>query len=395
MLIDLIRNFLLILAAASACYFLVSMFACRKFFSAPSPACRSEEAGSRLPQSCRPPVSILIPLCGADFRAYENYASLCRQDYPEFQIAFGVAHPEDSSVALVNKLKSDFPQIPIDLVVSANEIGPNPKVSNLNNILPHARHELLVMLDSDIRVGPDFLKTVADELIQNGGGVITCLYRAGAAPGLPSKLEAVGITAEFAPGVLVAQMAGGISFAFGAAIVFSKKTLAALGGFPAIAAFLADDYMIGNLARKSGLPVNLSRYVVETVLSRLSMRAFLRHQVRWARGIRACNPWGHTGSVVTNGTVIGFLYLLLSGFAGWGWLVFPALLALRLAMAYFLGVRCLNDTILEKNIFLVPVRDIFSFFIWCAALFGSKVEWREKTFRLEKDGRMRAVSSEQ
>lgn len=385
MIHEAIGIFILLLAAASAGYLLAGMAAARKFFSPSSP---SRPATDPTGESSTPPVSIMIPLCGADFRAYENYASLCRQDYPDFQIVFGVAHPEDSSTAVVERLTADFPQIPIELVISADEIGPNPKVNNLNNILSQTKHEILVMLDSDIRVGPDFLKTVIEELRQNGGGVVTCLYRAGAAPGLPAKLEAVGITAEFAPGVLVAQLGGGISFAFGAAIVFSKQTLAAIGGFPAISDYLADDYMVGNLARKSGQPVRLSKYVVETVLSRLSLGAFFRHQVRWARGIRACNPWGHTGSLITNGTAIGFLYLLISGFSFGGWAVFLALLALRLKLAHFVGVRCMQDTILARNLFLVPVRDIFSFFIWCAALSGRRVEWRDKVFRLEKDGRM-------
>ena len=148
-------------------------------------------------------------------------------------------------------------------------------------------------------------------------------------PESPSKLEAVGISSEFAPGVLVAQMAGGISFAFGAAIAVSKKTIEAIGGFAAIAPYLADDYMMGNLVRKAGLPVKLSRYVVETVLSKLSISGFIRHQLRWARGIRACAPWGHTGSLITNGTALSFLYFLFSGFSRFGLLIFASVTRLK------------------------------------------------------------------
>jgi ceramide glucosyltransferase len=271
-------------------------------------------------------------------------------------------------------------------VISTEEIGPNPKVSTLNNMLPHAGHEILLMLDSDIRVRPDFIRTISGELPPDG--LLTCLYRAGEAPGTPSKLEAVGISSEFAPGVLVARMAGGISFAFGAAIAVSRKTLETIGGFPAIAPYLADDYMMGYLVRKAGLPVKLSRYVVETVLSRLSITDFVRHQLRWARGIRACAPWGHTGSLIANGTALSFLYFAFSGFSRFGLFVFASMIALRLWMAWMVGVRRLGDNILRHNLFLVPLRDFFSAFIWSAALFGRRVEWRGRVFRLEKDGKI-------
>ena len=334
------------------------------------------------------PVSILIPLCGEDSRAYQNYASLCRQDYPEFEIVFGVGDPLDSSLPVIARLRDDFPHVPVQLVISADEIGPNPKVNTLNSMLLQARHETLLMLDSDIRVGPDFIKAITSEL-PSAGGLVTCLYRAGDAPGIPSKLEAAGISSEFAPGVLVAQMGGGISFAFGAAIALTKKTIETIGGLKALAPYLADDYMIGNLVRKAGLPVKLSRYVVETVLSKLSLSDFVRHQIRWARGIRACSPWGHTGSLITNGTVLSFLYFALSGFSRFGLFIFASVVALRLGMAWMVGVRRLGDKILRDNLLLVPLRDFFSLFIWSAALFGKRVEWRGRIFRLEGNGRLK------
>src|SRR5208283_2094964 len=242
-----------ILTAASACYYLVSIIAAERFFAAPTrraaaaglPACKLAAGREGLYKSpsfskgglggfCFPPVSILIPLCGADFRAYQNYASLCRQDYPEFEIVFGVGDSRDSSLPVIARLRADFPHVPVQLVISANEIGPNPKVNTLNNMLLQARHETLLMLDSDIRVGPDFIKVITSEL-PHSGGLVTCLYRAGDAPGIPSKLEAAGISSEFAPGVLVAHMAGGISFAFGAAIALTKKTIETIGGLKALA----------------------------------------------------------------------------------------------------------------------------------------------------------------
>ncbi|MGP8213876.1 MAG: bacteriohopanetetrol glucosamine biosynthesis glycosyltransferase HpnI [Syntrophobacteraceae bacterium] len=405
-----VRVLLAILTAASACYYLLSIIGAEKFFAAPlSPpfskggqggssfegfisthwslfTVHSSRSDSVVGGSYHPPVSILIPLCGADFGAYQNYASLCRQDYPEFEIIFGVGDSRDSSLPVIARLQADFPEVPIQLVISKEEIGPNPKVSTLNNMLPQAGHEILLMLDSDIRVRPDFLKTISGELPPDG--LLTCLYRAGEAPGTPSKLEAVGISSEFAPGVLVARMAGDISFAFGAAIAVSRKTLEAIGGFAAIAPYLADDYMLGYLVRKAGLPVKLSRYVVETVLARLSITDFVRHQLRWARGIRACAPWGHTGSLIANGTPLSFLYFAFSGFSRFGLFIFASMIALRLWMAWMVGVRRLGDNILRHSLYLVPLRDFFSFFIWSAALFGRRVEWRGRVFRLEKDGKI-------
>jgi ceramide glucosyltransferase len=299
----------------------------------------------------------------------------------------------DLSLPVIARVQADFPRVPIRIVINAGEIGPNPKVNTLNNMLQQASHDVLLMLDSDIRVGPDFIKAICEELPPGAEGLVTCLYRAGEAPGVPSKLEAVGISSEFAPGVLVAQMAGGISFAFGAAIALSKKTLDAIGGFASIAPYLADDYMLGRLVRKAGLPVKLSRYVVETVLSKLTISGFARHQLRWARGIRACTPWGHTGSLITNGTTLSFLYFTFSGFSAFGLFIFTSVTALRLWMAWMVGVRRLGDEILKQNLLLVPLRDFFSFFIWAAALFGKRVEWRDRVFRLKKGGKIRAVKS--
>lgn len=381
---EMIGISLAVLTIASICYCLAAIFAAGRFFSRPS-----------LPHLRHfPAISILIPLCGVDLKAYENYASLARQDYPDFQIVFGVRDPADSSIPVVRKLQADFPLVPIDVVIGAGEIGHNPKVNNLSNMLPTARHGTLVLLDSDIRVRPDFLKTMAAELGEARGGLVTCLYRAGEAPGMAATLEALGITAEFAPGVLVARAAGGMSFAFGAAIAVSKETLNAAGGFTAIADYLADDYMMGHLVRKAGAPVTLSSCVVETFLSKLSFKGFIKHQVRWARGIRACNPWGHTGSVITNGIVISSLNLVLSGFSWFGWVLFLCSVGLRMAMARIVGVRCLGDRILKDNFLLVPLRDVFSFFFWCAALLGSRVEWRGKVFRLMRGGKMQAMPAD-
>lgn len=380
------------LTMASVCYYFVAIIAAERFFGKTGKQKQFLDTSipptGSTPAALKPPVSLLVPLCGADFRACQNYASLCRQDYPQFEIIFGVADPADSSILVVNKLKADFPDVAVKLVVSSEKIGPNPKVNSLNNMLSQASYETLLMLDSDIRVGPGFISQISQELLGLGQGLLTCLYRAGEAPGLASTFEALGISSDFAPGVFVAQMGGGISFAFGACIALTKKTLQAIGGFPAIAPYLADDYMLGNLVYKAGFPVKLSKCVVETVLSRLTTAGFLKHQLRWQRGIRACAPLGHTGSVITNGTALSFFFFASCGFSRFGLIVFAVAVALRLFMAWMVGVRRMQDDILKHFLLLVPFRDFLSLLIWAAALFGNRVEWRGRVFRLEKDGKI-------
>jgi ceramide glucosyltransferase len=208
----------------------------------------------------------MIPLCGKDFEAYENYASFCRQDYPNYQIVFGVNTEGDSSIPIIRKLKSDFPDKDIDLVIDGRAIGENPKVNNLNNMYRKAKHDVIVLVDSDVRVEADYLLSVISELMKEQAGLVTCLYRAGEAPNLAAKIEAVGITGEFAPGVLVAWLTEGISFAFGATIATTRENLEAIGGFNAIADYLADDYMLGRLMSQAGRKVMVSSHVVELVL---------------------------------------------------------------------------------------------------------------------------------
>lgn len=366
------------MACASIAYSLVSLFAAERFF----------RKGRARHDSSRPPVTVLVPLCGADFKALENYVSLCRQDYPDYQILFGVQDPNDSSIPVVKKLIEEHPHRDTELVVSAGSIGENPKVNNLNNMLDRARYETLVIVDSDIRVAEDFLATVAPPLEAESIGLATCFYRAGEAPGLAARLEAVGITGEFAPGVLTAHMLEGMSFALGATMALKKRTLREIGGFEAIADHLADDYMLGNLIWKAGRKVLLLPYVVETVLSPLSFTGMLRHQIRWARGIRACRPMGHLGSVVTYGVMPALLCVLVSGFSAWSLVLLALTLAGRLCVAWRIGAFHLGDRILADYMALVPIRDLLSFFVWSMALVGKRVEWRGRTFELQPDGKI-------
>ncbi len=366
------------LSMASICYYLACIFAARRFFSRPPV--------SKLAQF--PPASIMIPLCGKDFEAYENYVSFCLQNYPDYQIIFGVQNEDDSSIPVIRRLIADFPEKDITLVIDAGVIGENPKVSNLNNMLKAAKHEVIVLVDSDIRVEADYLASVVAELAEERVGLVTCLYRAGKAPNLAAKLEAIGITGEFAPGVLVAWLIEGLSFALGATIVTTKEHLQAIGGFEAIADYLADDFMLGKLVSQAGYEVRLSSHIVEIVLPPTTLRSMIKHQVRWARGIRACRPWGYFGSIVTHGTVLAILLALASQGSALSLAILALTMVTRLAMNYTVAIRRLGDHLLRQHFWLAPLRDLLSFLIWWLGQMGKTVEWRGRTFKLIEDGKM-------
>lgn len=373
----LIKFLFYILPLLSILYYLAAIFAARKFFSK-----KEDRSGFN------PPVTILIPLCGIDFEARQNLASFCRQEYPSYEILFGVRDPLDPSIPFVRSLMAEYPQREIRLVVSPDSIGSNPKVDNLQNMLLKARYEWIVLVDSDIRVGVDYLASVVEPLSRQGVGLVTCLYRAGKARNLASKLEAVGISAEFAPGVLVAWLTEGISFALGATVALNREKLRAIGGFEAVADYLADDYMLGNLMRRAGYEVVLSSYVVETMPAPGRFLNMLNHQIRWSRGIRACRPAGHLGSLLTHGTALALLNVAVQKGSLLSLVLFAATLAARSLMAWLVGVRLIGDGLLKKNFKLIPLRDLLSFFVWCASLFGKNVVWRDKVFTIVEDGKI-------
>lgn len=376
--LDIVRLLLFLLTILAILYYAACIFAAKRFFSKPQP-----ERGCPLL-----PVTILIPLCGTDFEALENHASFCRQDYPTYQIVFGARDPEDPSIPVVRELMAEFPQRDIQLVIDSASIGRNPKVDNLQNMLSRAKHEWIVLADSDIRVGSDYLASIVAPLCDRRVGLVTCLYRAGKAPNTASKLEAVGITGEFAPGVLMAWLTEGVSFALGASVAMTKEKLRAIGGFKAVADYLADDYMLGSLMRKAGYEVLLSPYIVETLPPPASFTDMVKHQIRWSRGIRACRPMGHLGSLVTHGTALALLNTIAQGASISSLLLLASVLTIRCAMAWLVGVRLLGDGLLRQSLWLLPVRDILSFFVWCVSLFGKKVVWRDKVFTIVGNGKI-------
>lgn len=370
---------------AANAYYLLSIVAGRRFFSRPKATQRGELH----------PVSIMIPLHGADFKAYQNYAGLCRQDYPDYQIVFGVRDSRDSSIPIVEKLIVDFPDRDIALVISGDTIGQNLKVSNLQNMLARVKHEQIVIVDSDIRVGRDYLSKVLAPLSDPRVGLVTCLYRAAETPDFAAKLEAVGITAEFAAGVLMAWMLEGVKFALGSTMATTRTRLEAIGGFHALADYLADDFMLGNLIGKDGYEVRLSRHVVETAMHPSGFMAMIRHQMRWARSTRISRPMGYLGVLLTYGTALALLNVAVDRASTFSVMLLVSTLVIRLTMGWVIGVHWLGDRVLKKYFWLVPVRDLLSFLIWCLSWSGKRVEWRGRLFEVARDGKMIQVEGTQ
>ncbi len=340
-----------------------------------------------------PPATIFKPVRGADAEAYENFASFCRQDYPEYQVTFGVREENDPVVPIIRRLIADFPERDIELVISCDEIGYNPKVSNLQNMYAKAKHNILLIADSDIRVEPDYLRRVVAPMRQSHVGIVTCLYRGTNATTLAGLLENIGITSTFGPEVCSARAIEGIAFALGSTIVMRRELLERIGGFPAVANFLADDFLLGNYAAREGFEVALSDCVVEHVSEPETMSAMLKHQLRWGRSTRISRPWGYRGLILTYGTATSLAALFAWNFSSFALWLFAATMLVRFLPVFVIGVWGLKDRALARSFWLMPIRDLITFGVWIVSFFGDEVEWRGTKFRVLPGGKLAPVSS--
>lgn len=334
-----------------------------------------------------PAVSILKPVCGLEPHAYANLASFCCQDYPTYQVIFSVQDWHDSSVAVIRQLIRDFPDRDLQLVIDDRTLGANRKTSNLANAFARANYDLLLLSDSDVHVEPDYLQHVVQPLSDSKVGVVTCLYRS-LTDGWLTKVEALSSATEFLPGVLVSDRLEGTKFAMGQTIVLRRAALEAIGGFEAIANYLADDFQLGHLPAQAGYKIVLSPYVIEHVMATSNFMGTIQRQLRWMVGIRVSRPWGYTGLIFTYGTVSSLLFLLATGGSPLGWLLLGLTWSSRFAMAWFVGVRCLHDPVAKQLLWFVPLRDCISFALWCYGFTGNTIVWRGRQFRLTREGEL-------
>jgi ceramide glucosyltransferase len=361
-------------AVAAAAYYLLAIVAALRW--------RRHMTSQRMRDGTLP-VSILKPVHGRDPRFYEAIFTHAAQDYPEFEILFGVSDPFDPALEDIRRLKSEFPERRIEAVVAETD-APNAKVGVLAELAKLARYPLLLVNDSDIVTPPGYLRAVTAPLEDPEVGLVTCLYRA-EADSWASRWEALGIATEFAPSVLVARLLGQAEFALGSTMVFRAEALRRMGGFETIAHYLADDYQLGRHISEMGSRIEFAPMVVETDLGGESWAQTWRHQLRWARTIRVSRPRGYFGYVVTHAT----LWALVALAAGQWWAAALAL-GLRMIAGAVVGAGVLGDRRVAKDFWLMPLRDLFGFAVWLAGLFGHTVEWRDRKLRLGPDGRIHA-----
>ena len=331
-----------------------------------------------------PPISILKPLRSTDPEMYESFRSHCLQDYPEYEVIFGVSDAADPAVPLVERLQKEFPRQAIRLIVCDQALGANLKVSNLAQMLPRAQFPYLLVNDSDIRVGPGYLRRIIAPLADQQVGLVTCLYRGVAGPTLGSRLEQLGIATDFCAGVLAAHLVeNGLHFGLGSTLVFRRNDLQTMGGFEALLDCLADDYELGRRLSAGGWEVQLSEVVVETFLPWYSPREFWQHQLRWARTIRASRRWGYLGLIFTFGLPWAFLALSVARGALWAWVLLSVSLALRVLMALQVGLRVVGDRQVLEWLWLLPLRDTLALLVWVGSYLGNTITWRGDVFRLK------------
>jgi ceramide glucosyltransferase len=374
------------LAVCSLGYYALCLWSAARFLGGRKAAGEGARPTPSIPST--PPalaVSILKPLKGTDPEMYESFRSHCLQEYPEYEIIFGVSDPADPAAELVERLKVEFPQRAIRLLVCSENLGSNTKVSNLAQMLRQAKDENILVNDSDIRVPSDYLRRVMAPLADPQVGLVTCLYRGIASSTLGSRLEALGISTDFSAGVLAArQLEGGIRFGLGSTLAFRRRDLEAVGGFEALVDYLADDYEIGRRIAERGLRVKLSEVVVETFLPAYTLRQFVDHQLRWGRTVRDSRRWGYFGLVLTFGFSWAVLAVVGSHGALWSWALLAATLALRFAVALVVGWSVLRDRQLSRLLLWLPLRDLVAVLVWLASLAGHRVVWRGDSFILKR-----------
>ncbi|HYM06092.1 MAG TPA: bacteriohopanetetrol glucosamine biosynthesis glycosyltransferase HpnI [Terriglobales bacterium] len=372
---------------ASVGFYVLCLYSAARFLGRRKAAGEGARS-TQQPAPFTPAVSILKPLRGTDPEMYESFRSHCLQDYPAYEIIFGVSEADDPAAELVERLQAEFKSVHIRLVLCMKDLGANTKVSNLAQMLPEAQYEHIVVNDSDIRVEADYLRNVMALLEDPKVGLVTCLYRGVASPSLGSRLESLSISTDFSPGVLAArQLEGGLHFGLGSTLAFRRSDLASAGGFDALSDYLADDYEIGRRIAGLGLKVELSETVVDTFLPRYDMKQFLDHQLRWARTIRDSRPGGYFGLVATFGLPWAMLALLCAGGAGWAWVLLGAAVLTRYAVALAVGRMVLRDQQVTRWLALVPLRDLVAVLVWFMGCWGHTVTWRGKTFEL-KNGKL-------
>lgn len=374
------------LAVAGMGYFLASIVAARIFLH--------ERQSAK--NGFAPSISILKSLKGLDPGMMDAFRSHCRQNFAgEYELLFGVSSLDDPAAAAVKELSAEFPERAIQLVECPERLGTNGKVSTLVQLARQARHDVLLINDSDITVGPRYLERVANcfapaahDVKQLPVGLVTALYRGRAHGTLGSRFEALGIATDFIPGVLLSKwIEGGLHYGLGSTLAVRREALETAGGLPGLVDQLADDYEMGARVARAGYRVALSTEVVETSVPAYDWRGFVDHQLRWLRTVRDARPAGYAGLIFTYGFTWALLNVLASGLSPVSLWLLALSFFLRLAQAMTVGAEVLGDHDVLAYLWLLPLRDVIALGLWAAGFAGNAIVWRGERFLL-KEGQL-------
>ncbi|MGC2334153.1 MAG: glycosyltransferase [Candidatus Acidiferrales bacterium] len=370
-----VEHVLLFIAAIPFIYYLLAIYSTIRFF-------KTSRREITQDANFTPPVSCLKPIKGLDPEAYQNYSSFCKQDYPDYEIVFCVDE-NDPALPLIERLKREFPERRVRILLGSGRNAINDKVARLVRLTTEAEHDIFVITDGDVRVRPDYLRSVVAPFRDSKVGAATCLYVATKETSLVQELQSIGMMSDFFPAVMVAWKLDGVKFTFGQTIVTRRTCVEGYGGYQAIEDRPADDVYAGRLVAEQGYEVRLLPYVVESVADFHSFAQLIHKRIRWATVQRTMRPWGHIGLVFTWGlpwsvlAVITHPTLLMAVVYLGGWAL------ARTAMTWLIGVWAMKQQGLWKKMLLIPLWDAMAFLIWIASFLRQTIRWREVDYRLQ------------
>ncbi len=379
---DLALYFGWALFAASLGYILVAMYCVLTF--------GNQLSRPPVTPKARPGVTLYKPLCGLEYGMKRNLLSFCRQDYPDFQVVFGVSDANDPAIPTVREVMSECPDVVSELVIDGRPNGNNPKVSNLINMDAAAKHDVLIISDSDMRVEPDYIERIVSGFDSDRVGLVTCLYEGIPAPGMASQLGAMFINQWFTPSALIATLFGPMKHCFGATMAVRRHVLDEIGGLDAIAGNLADDYTLGRLVREAGYEISLANVAVENIVEEAGLRSLVLHELRWARTIRAVEPTGFLSTFLTDTIPLGLILgcsTLIAGY-GWAWATAPLALALFFRLLLHFSVKAAFPSRHPVPCWIIPIRDLLSFSVRLLCYTGGTVNWRNSVLSVGKGGKI-------
>jgi ceramide glucosyltransferase len=357
-------------------YYVLVLYSSWRFFRS------ARRSGQQSNRDFTPPVSILKPVRGLDPEAYENFASFCRQDYPEHEIVFCIGETSDTAYPTLEKIVRDFPQRQIRVLVGSGREAANDKVAKLVRMTAEAKYETLAISDSDVRVRPDYLRSVVAPLNDPKVGAVTCMYTSLRDTSFTQRLQSIGMISDFYPGILVARQLDGVKFALGQTIVTTRRHLEGFGGYQAIENSPGDDLLVGRLIEELQFEVVLFPRPVETVADFQSMGDLLTKRLRWMTVMRHMRPWGHLGLIFTQGLAWAIVAVAIRPTLATAFLYFGLYAALRIAITMSVGAWGLDQKQLWKKLPMIPIWDATASVIWLLSFARKTITWRKVRYRI-------------